>query len=203
MSEIKLAGESRSEFGKGAARRLRRSGRVPAVLYGHGTDPIHLSLPAHDTQLALRQANALLSISIDGAKPQLALPKQVQRDVIKGFIEHVDLLIVKAGEKVQVEVPIVLVGDVRAGIAMLDVNTLTLSAPATKIPAEIEIDVNGLEAPVQITLAEVALPEGVEVVGEPDTLIVNVTVAPTAAQVEADLAGESAEAVADEAEDKE
>lgn len=203
MSEIKLAGESRSEFGKGAARRLRRSGRVPAVLYGHGTDPIHLSLPAHDTQLALRQANALLSISIDGAKPQLALPKQVQRDVIKGFIEHVDLLIVKAGEKVQVEVPIVLVGDVRAGIAMLDVNTLTLSAPATKIPAEIEIDVNGLEAPVQITLAEVALPEGVEVVGESDTLIVNVTVAPTAAQVEADLAGESAEAVADEAEDKE
>lgn len=202
MSEIKLVGESRSEFGKGAARRLRRSGRVPAVLYGHGTDPIHLSLPAHDTQMALRQANALLSITIDGGKSQLALPKQVQRDVIKGFIEHVDLVIVKAGEKVQVEVPVVLVGEVRSGIAMLDVNALTLSAPATKIPAEIEINVDGLEAPVQITLAEVALPEGVEAAGEPETLVVNVTVAPTAAQLEADLAGDSGEAT-DEAESAE
>lgn len=189
MNEIRLSGKSRNEFGKGAARRLRNTGQVPAVLYGHGTDPIHLSLPAHDTQLALRQANALLSITIDDSKAQLALPKQVQRDPIKNFIEHVDLVIVKAGEKVQVEVPITLTGETRSGIAMLDLTTLTVQAPATNIPAEIQVSVEDLEAPAQLLLSDVTLPEGVEAVGEDDLLVVNIAMAPTAEELEADLEG--------------
>lgn len=175
MAEIALVGTSRSEFGKGAARRLRRTGQVPAVLYGHGAVPVHLSLPAHDTQLALRQANALLSIVIDGGKAQLALPKQVQRDPIKGFIEHVDLVIVTAGEKVQVEIPVTLIGEPEPGaIAMLDVNTVTVSAGATAIPATIEVDVERLAAGTQITLGELKLPEGVSIVGDADTMLVNI-----------------------------
>ena len=111
MSEIKIAAVTRTEFGKGAARRTRRSGLVPAVLYGHGTDPVHVSLPGHDITLALRAANALLTLSIDGGNEQLALPKQVQRNPIKGSIEHLDLVIVKRGEKVTVEIQLVVVGD--------------------------------------------------------------------------------------------
>ena len=109
-SEVKIQAESRTEFGKGAARRIRRADKVPAVLYGHGTDPVHITLPGHDLMLALKTANALLSIELDGDS-QLALPKQVQRDPIKGFIEHADLIIVRRGEKVTVDVPLVLVGE--------------------------------------------------------------------------------------------
>lgn len=191
-SEIKLAATARSEFGKGAARRLRRSGQVPAVLYGHGSDPVHVSLPGHDTQLALRQANALLSISIDGAKAQLALPKQVQRDPIKGNIEHVDLVIVKAGEKVHVEVPVTLVGDVANGaVAMLDLTTISVAALATKIPSGIELSVAGLEPGAQITLADVVV-EDADVLGDPDTLVASVAAAP--AEVSAETAEDAVEA---------
>ena len=109
MPEVKLIAELRTEFGKGAARRIRRADKVPAVLYGHGTDPIHIALPGHETLLALRTANALLSIEVDGSS-QLALPKQVQRDPLKHTIEHVDLVIVRRGEKVTVDVAIHLVG---------------------------------------------------------------------------------------------
>ena len=195
MAEIKLTAESRSEFGKGAARRLRRSGQVPAVLYGHGADPVHIALPGHETLLALRQANALLSIEIDGDKGQLALPKQVQRDPIKGFIEHVDLLVVKRGEKVSVEVPVVVVGEPGPdSLVMVESNTLTVLADATQIPTEIEISVEGLEAPHQITIADVKLPENAELAAEPETLVVNITNAPTQAEVEAELAEAEAEA---------
>lgn len=197
-SEIKLSATARTEFGKGASRRLRRAGQVPAVLYGHGTDPIHLSLPAHDTQLALRTANALLSIVLNGGKPQLALPKQVQRDPIKSTIEHVDLVVVRAGEKVQVEVPINLVGDVEAGaVAMLDLATVTIEADATKIPAEIEVDVDKLEPGAQINLADLVLPAGSTFVGEPDTLVLSVSAAP-AASVETEEEGAEGEAAATE-----
>ena len=109
-SEVKIAAEPRTEFGKGAARRIRRANKVPAVLYGHGTDPVHITLPGHDLMLALKTANALLSIELAG-NSQLALPKQVQRDPIRGFIEHADLLIVRQGEKVTVDVPVLLVGE--------------------------------------------------------------------------------------------
>lgn len=195
MAEIKLAGAARSEFGKGAARRLRRAGQVPAVLYGHGSDPVHLSLPAHDTQLALRQANALLSISIDGGKAQLALPKQVQRDAIKGFIEHVDLVMVKVGEKVHVEVPVTLVGEPEPGcVAMLDLNTVTVIAPATSIPNGIDINIDRAPAGTQITLGDLVLPEGAEVAGDADTLVVNVTLPRAASETEsADGEAEAAE----------
>lgn len=192
-SEIKLNATSRTEFGKGAARRLRRDGQVPAVIYGHGTDPVHLSLPAHDTQLALRTANALLSIVLDGGKAQLALPKQVQRDPIKGNIEHVDLVVVRAGEKVQVEVPINLIGDVEAGsVAMLDLATVTIEADATKIPAEIEVDVDKMEPGAQVNLADLVLPAGATFVGEPDTLVLSVSAAPVAS-VETEEEGEEIE----------
>lgn len=183
-SEIKLNAQPRSEFGKGAARRLRRAGQVPAVIYGHGTDPVHLSLPAHDTQLALRTANALLSIVLEG-KAQLALPKQVQRDPIKGFIEHVDLVVVKAGEKVQVEVPVNLEGEVEAGsVAMLDLTTITIEADATKIPNEIVVNIEKAAPGTHITLADLVLPAGSVVVGEPETLVLSVTNAPSAASEE-------------------
>ncbi|HEU5044119.1 MAG TPA: 50S ribosomal protein L25, partial [Nocardioidaceae bacterium] len=112
MSESKIQAEPRTEFGKGAARRIRRADKVPAVLYGHGTPPVHITLPGHETMLALKHGgvNALLTIVVEG-KSQLALPKQVQRDPIKGFLEHLDLIVVKRGEKVTVEVPVHVVGD--------------------------------------------------------------------------------------------
>lgn len=189
MAEIKLAAETRTEFGKGAARRLRRAGQVPAVLYGHGTDPVHIALPGHETLLALRQANALLEIEIPGEKAQLALPKQVQRDPIKGFIEHVDLLIVKRGEKVSVDVPVVVVGEPAPGTMVnLEHASVTVMAPATKIPNEIEISVEGLEAGSQVLRGDLKLPEGVEVEGDAEALVVNVMAAPTQAQIDAELA---------------
>ena len=145
MPESKLSAASRSEFGKGAARRLRRAKQVPAVLYGHGTDPVHISLPAHETQLALRAANVLLTIEIDGGKAQLALPKQVQRDPVRGTVEHIDLVIVRKGEKVTVQVPLVTVGEHSSEVMiMMDQNSLTLEVEATHIPSQIEIDVTDL-----------------------------------------------------------
>ncbi|MGA4508041.1 50S ribosomal protein L25/general stress protein Ctc [Propionibacteriaceae bacterium G1746] len=195
MAEITLAAQSRTEFGKGAARRLRRDGQVPAVLYGHGTDPVHIALPGHETLLALRTANALLSIEIDGKAGQLALPKQVQRDPIKGFIEHVDLLIVKRGEKVSVDVPLIVVGDAESGSMVgVDLQSITVLAPATSIPGEIEVSVEGLTPGTQILLGAIALPEGVEAEGDPETLVINITNAPTQAQLDAELAGAEAEA---------
>ncbi|MGJ6980822.1 50S ribosomal protein L25/general stress protein Ctc [Aestuariimicrobium soli] len=176
MAEIKLAAEARSEFGKGASRRLRRAGKVPAVIYGHGGDPVHISLPGHETLLALRQANALLDIAIDGAKSQLALPKQVQRDPIKGFIEHVDLVIVKRGEKVVVDVPVVTEGE--AGpetVVVVDITSLSVHAEATHIPNEIVVSIEGLEAGTQVLVSDLKLPQGVTTDVDPETLVVNVT----------------------------
>lgn len=176
MAEIQLDAQSRTEFGKGAARRLRAKGLVPAVVYGHGADCLHIALPGHDTQLALRQANALLRIVIDGGKGQLALPKQVQRDPVRGDLEHVDLIVVKAGEKVHVDVPITLVGDAEPGsLVMLETNSLNVTAEATSIPQEIEIDITGLEIGSQVLVSDVKLPAGVAAVADPETLVVNIT----------------------------
>jgi large subunit ribosomal protein L25 len=175
VSEITLSAKARSEFGKGAARRTRRAGLVPAVLYGHGTDPIHISLPAHDTQLALRTANALLSIVIDGGKPTLALPKQVQRDPIKGGIDHLDLVIVRKGEKVLVEVPLVVVDDDKVpGVVTIDTLHVTLEVEATHIPAEIVVSVDGLEIGDRIVASQLVLPEGAVFQGDPEHLILSI-----------------------------
>ncbi len=196
-NELKIAAEVRNEFGKGAARRIRRANQVPAVLYGHGMEPMHLTLPHHETLLALRTANVLLSLEIKGEKEQLCLPKQVQRDPIKGFVGHVDLLLVKRGEKVTVEVPIVLVGEPTGTVNVnQDLTALALEVSATNIPTEIEVSIEGLEAGAQVTVADITLPEGATFNGDAaETLIVGINEA-----VELDVEspeGEGTEAAAE------
>lgn len=194
MPEVKLTAELRTEFGKGAARRIRRADKIPAVLYGHGTDPVHITLPGHETLLALRQANALLSVTVDGAI-QLALPKQVQRDPLRHSIEHVDLVLVRSGEKVTVDIPLLFEGEAAPNtLVVVDHNSLPIEAEATHIPQQIVISIEGLAAGTQITAADVKLPEGSGLGIDPETLIVNVTGAPTAEQIEAELAEAEAEA---------
>ncbi|OUZ07307.1 50S ribosomal protein L25/general stress protein Ctc [Aeromicrobium sp. PE09-221] len=194
MAEIKIAAETRTEFGKGAARRIRRSDKVPAVLYGHGTDPVHVTLPGHDLMLALKKPNPLLSIEL-GSESHLVIPKQVQRDPLKGFIEHADLLIVKRGEKVVVEVPVNVVGEPGPDAMVVTENaSVSVEAEATHLPSELEASIEGLEAGSQITAADLTLPAGVELSSDPELLIVNVTHAPTAAEVEAELEEAEAEA---------
>jgi large subunit ribosomal protein L25 len=194
VSEVKIQAEPRTEFGKGAARRIRRNAKVPAVLYGHGTDPIHIALPGHDTMLALKNANALLSIDIEGEN-RLALPKQVQRDPIKGFIEHVDLLIVRKGEKVTVDIPLVVEGEVDPeGLLVTEHQTLSVEAEATHIPEAIELSVEGLEIGAQILAKELTLPEGTTLQLDEEALVVHVVAAPTAEELEEELAEAEAEA---------
>jgi large subunit ribosomal protein L25 len=179
MSETTLQAESRTEFGKGAARRLRRASMVPAVLYGHGTDPIHVSLPGHDTMMALKHggANALLSIDLQG-QTRLAIPKQVQRDPVKGFLEHLDLLIVERGEKVTVEIPVHTTGEAASDtVVTVEHATISVEAEATHIPEAIEVSVEGVEAGTQITIQDLQLPTGVVAHAADDQLVVNVTAA--------------------------
>lgn len=193
-SEVKIQAESRSQFGKGAARRIRRDSKVPAVLYGHGSAPVHITLPGHELMLALKTgANALLSIELDG-KSQLALPKQVQRDPIKGFIEHADLIIVSRGEKVTVDVPIVLVGDpVADALVTSDHTSVPLEAEATHIPDSIQLNIEGLEIGTQVLAKDLVLPSGSTLTLDPEALIVNIT----AVQSQESLDAELAEAEAD------
>jgi large subunit ribosomal protein L25 len=195
MSETRLQAESRTEFGKGAARRIRRDNKVPAVLYGHGTDPVHITLPGHDTMLALKHggANALLAIEIGGST-ELTLPKQVQRDPIKGFIEHVDLLIVKKGEKVVVDVPVHVVGDAAPEtLVVTEQSTVSLEAEATHLPESIEVSVEGAEVGTQVLARDLPLPSGATLHLDEEALIVNVAPAPTEEQVEAELVEAEAE----------
>ena len=160
MSEVKLAATTRTEFGKGAARRLRRADQIPAVLYGHGSDPLHVALPGHATMLAVKQANALFAIELDG-KTTLAITKDVQRDVVKNTIEHVDLLIVTKGEKVSVDVPVTVVGESAPGtIHVVETQTLSLEAEATHLPTEVEVSIEGLVGGSSVSAGEITLPEG-------------------------------------------
>ena len=194
MPEVKLTAELRTEFGKGAARRIRRAHKVPAVLYGHGTDPIHIALPGHETLLALRTANALLSIEVNGSS-QLALPKQVQRDPLRHTIEHVDLVIVRRGEKVTVDVRVQVEGE--AGpetLVVVDHSSIPVEAEATNIPQQIVVSVEGLPPGTQILARDLQVPAGSSVDLDPETLIVNITNAPTAEALEAELAEAEAEA---------
>jgi large subunit ribosomal protein L25 len=176
VPEVKIAAETRDEFGKGAARRSRREGRVPAVLYGHGTDTRHLSLPGHDLMLALKTPNVLLQL--DGLKggSALALPKAVQRDPVRGFIEHVDLILVRRGEKVTVEVPIRVSGDIAPADTMIDQQLVQIpvEADATNIPQGIDVDVEGLELGQAVHAGDLKLPAGVTLQVEPDTLVLHV-----------------------------
>jgi large subunit ribosomal protein L25 len=196
VSEGNIAAEPRTEFGKGAARRIRRAAKVPAVLYGHGIDPIHVTLPGHDTMLALKHggANALLTITIDG-KEQLTLPKQIQRDPIKGHLEHLDLVIVRRGEKVTVDIPVHVVGE-PAGDALVvtEATTVSVEAEATHIPEFVEVSVEGAEVGHQILAKDLSLPSGSTVLADDETLIVNVTHAPTADELESELAEAEADA---------
>lgn len=194
MSEIKLQAEARTEFGKGAARRLRRSEKIPAVLYGHGTDPVHIALPGHATMLALKSSNALLSIDVE-TDQHLAIPKQIQRDPLKGFIEHVDLLLVRKGEKVTVDVPIHVVGEgPRDGLVVTESNEISLEVEATHIPEYVEVFIDGLEIGDQVQAGGLVLPEGASLAVDPEILIVNIVAAPTSEEVEAELAEAEAEA---------
>ena len=194
MAEIKIAAETRTEFGKGAARRIRRADNVPAVLYGHGSDPVHVTLPGHQLMLALKNSNALLTIDL-GDEQHLAIPKQVQRDPLKGFIEHADLLIVRKGEKVTVDVRINVVGDAISGnLVILENASIAVEAEATHIPESFEVSIDGLDAGAQIHASDLELPRGSALAVDGDILIVNITAAPSEAQLEAELAEAEAEA---------
>ncbi|MGI5167234.1 50S ribosomal protein L25/general stress protein Ctc [Spirillospora sp. CA-253888] len=182
MSEVRIAAEPRTEFGKGAARRTRRAGKVPAVLYGHGTDPQHISLPGHELMLALKTPNVLLTLEGIGSGVELALPKDVQRDPIKGFLEHVDLLLVKRGEKVTVEIPLEVTGDlVSGGQLQQELVQLSIEADATKLPESIELSVEGLEIGTQVLAKDVKLPSGSSLVTDEETLVLQITDAAAAA----------------------
>ena len=197
MPEVHIAAEPRTEFGKGPARRERRAGKVPAVLYGHGGDPRHITLPGHEVLLALRTANVLIRLEGLSGGSELARPKAVQRDAIKGTVEHVDLILVRSGEKVTVEIPINVTGDV-APDGMLDQQLvqISLEAEATHIPPGIDVDVEGMAVGTAVTAADLTLPSGVTLAVEPDILVLHVVAAPTAEQMEADLGTEAAEPAA-------
>ena len=190
----RIAAETRTEFGKGAARRVRRAHKIPAVLYGHGTDPVHLSLPGHEMMLITKTQNAVVSLDIEG-KEQLALVKDVQRDVLKPVIDHIDLVIIRRGEKVIVDVAVQVLGESAPDtLVALVAQSVQVRAEATHIPEVVEVSVEGLEAGTQILAAQLDLPAGAELVTEPDSLVVNVTQAVSAEALEAELAGAEAEA---------
>ncbi|PZG14667.1 50S ribosomal protein L25/general stress protein Ctc [Nonomuraea aridisoli] len=199
MSEVRIAAEPRTVFGKGAARKIRRADKVPAVLYGHGIDPKHLTLPGHEVLLALRTPNVLIRLQGDGVD-ELALPKGVQRDPIKGFVEHVDLLLVKRGEKVTVEIPVTTAGDVHPdGLLDQQLVQIAVEAEATHIPTGIEVDVEGLEVGTAITAGQLPLPQGTTLSADPETVVLQVINKPVEVTEEAEE-GEAAEAPAAEGE---
>ena len=205
MSEdTKVHAELRENFGKGFARRLRAAGKIPAVIYGHGTEPVHVALPGHQVALLIRKANVVLELDVNGTH-QLTLVKDVQKDPVHQIIEHIDLLVVKKGEKVQVDIPVVVLGEPFAGtIANLENTTVLLEVEATHIPQNVEVDVEGLEEGTHITAADLKLPKGASLVVDAETLIVAISVpsATLAAEdeiAELDAAVSAAQAVEAEA----
>ena len=184
VSEIKIAAERRTEFGKGAARRLRRDKKVPAVVYGHGADTQHIALPAHEVMLALKNSNALLALQLDDGV-ELVLPKAVQRDPVRYTIEHLDLVVVRRGEKVTVEIPVLTDGKIAAGGLLEHVNdTITIEAEATNIPQSLSVSIEGLQVGDSIYAKDVALPEGAVLAADPETVVVHVLTAQQAAEEE-------------------
>jgi large subunit ribosomal protein L25 len=203
VSEVKISAEPRTEFGKGGARRTRRAGLVPAVLYGHGEKPQHIALPAREFAAAIRHGGLNQVFTIDvagGSGATLALPKAIQRDPIKDTYEHVDLIIVRRGEQVQVDVPVTLIGEAaRNTLVVNESNTLAVTAEAMHLPSALEVSIEGLEAGAQVTAGDVTLPQGTRLAVDPDFVLAVVTAAQTAEQLEGDTA-EAGEAGAGEAE---
>jgi large subunit ribosomal protein L25 len=195
VSEVRLPAETRTEFGKGGARRTRRAGKVPAVIYGHGADPRHVALPAREFANAIRHggANVLLTLDVEDGE-QLVIPKSIQRHPIKGHFEHVDLLAVRLGEKVTIDVPIIVVGDIApGGLLNQEATTISVEAEATHLPTSFEVSIDGLGIGSQVTAADVTLPTGSALIVDPETVLLIITQAPTAE----DLEGEVAEAAAE------
>ncbi|MER0446222.1 50S ribosomal protein L25/general stress protein Ctc [Streptomyces sp. Edi4] len=195
MSEVKLAADVRTSFGKGAARSIRRENKVPGVIYGHGTEPVHVTLPGHELLLALRTPNVLLSLDVDG-KTELAIPKAVQRDAIKGFLVHVDLLLVKKGEKVTVEVAVETEGDLAPGSFLVEnvLNTLSVETEATHIPTSVTVSIAGLEAGAAILAKDVALPSGTTLATDPEAVVIQILAAQAEEPAAESEAAEGAEA---------
>ena len=207
MPEVRISAEPRTEFGKGGARRTRRAGQVPAVLYGHGEKPRHIALPARELAAAIRHGGMtqVFDIAVSDGTSALALPKAIQRDPVKDTFEHVDLLIVRRGEKVTVDVPVTLIGEpARDTLVMHEHQTLSITADATRLPEHLEASIEGLEAGSHVTASQIGLPEGVELAADPEMILVVVTAAPTAEQLAAEAglpteeeAAEGAEAAAE------
>ena len=196
-TDTKVIAEVRENFGKGFARRLRAAGKILAVIYGHGTEPKHVALPGHQVSLLIRRANALLELDVAGTT-ELTLVKDVQKDPVHQIIEHIDLLVVKQGEKIAVDVPIVVVGEPAPGtIANLENTTISLEVEATHIPQNIELSVEGLEDGTHITAADLTLPRGASLAGDAELLIVAVSV-PAATLAAEDEIAEADAAVAEE-----
>ncbi len=174
-SDTKVQADLRENFGKGFARRLRAAGKIPAVIYGHGTDPVHVALPGHQVALLIRRANVVLELDVNGTQ-QLTLVKDVQKDPVHQIIEHIDLLVVRKGEKVEVDVPVSIIGESAAGtIVAQDANTVLLEVEATHIPERIEVNIDGLEEGTHITAADLVLPKGASLVVDAETLIVAIS----------------------------
>ena len=203
MSEVRISAEPRTEFGKGGARRTRRAGKVPAVLYGHGEKPRHIALPARELAAAIRHGGMtqVFDIAVSDGTSALALPKAIQRDPVKDTFEHVDLLIVRRGEKVTVDVPVTLIGEpARDTLVMHEHQTLSITADATRLPEHLEASIEGLEPGSHVTAGQIGLPEGVELAADPDLVLVVVTAAPTAEQLAAEAGLPTEEEAAEEAE---
>lgn len=204
MSEDnKVVAEVRENFGKGFARRLRAAGKIPAVIYGHGTDPQHVALPGHQVALLIRRANALLDLDIAG-KSQLVLVKDVQKDPVHQIIEHIDLLVVRQGEKVAVDVPVIVTGEPFAGtIATLENTTVALEVEATHIPQNIEVSVEGAEDGTQITAGQLDLPRGAVLTGDAEQLIVAVSIPLATIAADEEIAEADAEVAEEQSEESE
>ena len=195
MPEVRLSAEPRTEFGKGGARRTRRAGKIPAVIYGHGADPRHISIPAREFAQALKHGgmNVLLTLNVNGAD-QLAIPKAIQRHPIKGIFEHVDLLAVRRGEKVTIDVPLQIVGEVvRGGLLAQENTTVSIEAEATNLPSGIEVNIEGVEIGSHITAGDLALPPGATLADDPDQVLLLIQEAPSAEELEAEAAEAASE----------
>jgi len=198
MADVTLTATARTAFGKGAARRLRRDHQIPAVLYGHGTDPVHVSLPGHAMMMALKRTNALFEIDVEGKKT-LAIAKDVQIEPVRQVIEHVDLLIVKRGEKIAVDVPVRVVGESAPGtIHVVETQELQLEAEATNLPSAVELDITGMQDGTIVRAADITLPKGSTLLSDPEHIVATISV--PAAEVEVDQAeAADGEAASDEA----
>jgi len=190
MVDNHVAVETRTSFGKGAARKLRASGKIPAVVYGHGADPLHVALPAHETTLIARRANALIELKMTDGE-QLVLIKDVQRDPVRQIIEHLDLVIVRKGEKVTVDIAVHVEGEPMSGtMVQMDHSSITVEAEATHIPEYVSVTVDGLEEGSQVHAGELSLPDGSTLVSDPEALILSIQLPPKVVEPEPDAVAE-------------